>query len=96
MRKLLAQPEKLLCARDSIDNYVLPTDDDWPRRIGRPERRNEVRRGLQSEPGVVGWPRQNYVWTGRNERQLRLDENAEDCAVARTAACRCRSIQSVP
>src|SRR6266404_9834662 len=92
----LAESVKLLCAGFSINDDVLLTDGDRPRGNCCPYRRcAEIRRGLQIEPDVVGWPRQYHVWSGRNECQLRLDENAEHRAAARTATTACRPVQRV-
>src|SRR3989442_14472823 len=57
VRLLLAKPIKLLCAGVGIGDGVQAVDDDRRRRIGEPDRRrNEVRGGLQNEPGGIGRP----------------------------------------
>ena len=48
------------------------------------------------KPAVIGRPRQNHVWAGRNHCQLRLDENAEHRAIAICAAIRAVPYRVLP
>ena len=95
------QPVKLLGAGYWIGHGVLPVDDDWSRRNGRPDRRcNKVCGGFQSvsgviEPGHIGRPRQNNIGFRKNDGQLRCEGKTEHRAIARTASKQCSPIKGV-
>ena len=57
-----AQPEKLLCAGEEIGHGVLPVDDDGDWRVGGPDRRSKVGRGLESESGRTVGPDKRNSW----------------------------------
>src|SRR6266568_4590785 len=98
--ELLAQPVKLLGAGNRVGDGVLAVDDDRCRRIGDPDRCDEVCGGLQIVSSVIGpyeigRPRQNNICSRRSDCQLRPERKAEHRAIARAATSKSSSIESI-